>query len=1377
MYLRDGEECDDGNTTNGDGCSWECLREGASSSSSSSSSSGTCNDNQDNDGDGLKDAESVISCTDIQTASDLNSVQFKKGNQESSYPNPWPDYSGIPAIKNALTQDDPAVKPYVVPIDQVPTGLQEGYMQCLFGSDVLSISDDGRTYKVAAQVQDQGQKNAYVCDGATATVNASQTVNALVKDSQDAYDYDMSVANDGGSAQASWTSRLWGMLFAANSSFSPSNPGPGADPYNARVALTRDCYQKGAPIAQQKAGQNQRLYTFWLEKLQTECVCGGSNEYSTFNHQNLATNIETQKQQIKTNREAALNKANTDKVARDQAISNNASLSQDQKNTALAQSQATYTADVTRINNEADAKTREAENQGGGLLETTKNILIKGIADFEKKLPELKGRRKDDLQNQINNLKETLRRLNEMTVQDASKPDKKAFILNTFNSLVQSQVGCFDNCVTDWLSKYNQSTAPMTVFQQCRASCVAEMCPFERPPYQPVKTTISTPAPPGGNGGGGGTIGGGGTSRAASSSAASSAGAATSAAASDGATAGTTGGTTAGGPGPSQPFPSYSRSSVAISSTSSVAVSGEACITKYIVPDGLAPDPAKQLGDGEQFAYTGQYFAGWNFQDAQRIQKDFNVFLGDVVYQKGAKRFTRGVWSTVSLDGTFSKPVQADVPTIPNDKAFKTSSGLYDGKDTIWDVTAQGYPCKEVFDGHTMRTQCDVIVQKTTVSTNTAKQIVIPNTSWMGPSSIVWESLLASDGSLWISVHAGDVLINVRPDMSVKVVPFPSKDCTSIGRPYYRFGSEICRGAYRLAEGPDGSIWFTTQLQAEAEKYPQIGMVKKDGTVKMLYSPSVWEEIIYVSSFFQGYDGAMWFTYTRPNAVGVLAPAETKHVGRMTVDGALSFVQTPATVSTMAAGKDGMWYNGIVVQTSGSSSAKAVLGFLGKTQSTLQALPASLDFRMWSAMNPLLVDKDNVPWTRIRNWKNASSASSLPLAQYLEPVTFLPDTQSVIKFACGSSSSRSSVSSPRSSSASSVAQCPANGCALNDNAGDTFCATQGLVCTPTKDLPCVKCVPKDASSSSKAPDPRCQQNGCTALGGDNICATLNATCKATTDFPCYVCDYNAFSSRSFSSRRSSLASSLSTYSSFSNNSAYSAYSTYSAYSNYSLPPSYASSSAGIVSLIVCGNGVTDPGEQCDDGNLSDTDFCTTGCRINPNPVAQSSSRPIVNRSASSSSMYVAIGAPRPGFNPMFCGNGRLDLAEDCDLGTQNSDLPNASCRSDCSLTRCGDQVVDGIRGEQCDDGNGIDGDGCSSACTLEQFAGNPSSAPVLPGSLIELPFVPGTPNQPSVVTRPLPIPAHGPVGDTGPETVAIMAAGASAGYTWMKMRKMKKGVQ
>jgi cysteine-rich repeat protein len=57
--------------------------------------------------------------------------------------------------------------------------------------------------------------------------------------------------------------------------------------------------------------------------------------------------------------------------------------------------------------------------------------------------------------------------------------------------------------------------------------------------------------------------------------------------------------------------------------------------------------------------------------------------------------------------------------------------------------------------------------------------------------------------------------------------------------------------------------------------------------------------------------------------------------------------------------------------------------------------------------------------------------------------------------------------------------------------------------------------------------------------------------------------------------------------------------------------------------------------------------------------------------------------------------------EECDTGAANSDAPDAACRTDCRPARCGDGIVDPLRGEQCDDGNPTAGDGCAAACFVE----------------------------------------------------------------------------
>ena len=67
--------------------------------------------------------------------------------------------------------------------------------------------------------------------------------------------------------------------------------------------------------------------------------------------------------------------------------------------------------------------------------------------------------------------------------------------------------------------------------------------------------------------------------------------------------------------------------------------------------------------------------------------------------------------------------------------------------------------------------------------------------------------------------------------------------------------------------------------------------------------------------------------------------------------------------------------------------------------------------------------------------------------------------------------------------------------------------------------------------------------------------------------------------------------------------------------------------------------------------------------------------------------------------PLFCrncGNGKIELFEDCDDGNIAA---GDGCSSDCLFEECGNGRVD--FGEECDDGNVTDGDACSSICAVE----------------------------------------------------------------------------
>ncbi|MBU4512413.1 DUF4215 domain-containing protein [Patescibacteria group bacterium] len=115
-------------------------------------------------------------------------------------------------------------------------------------------------------------------------------------------------------------------------------------------------------------------------------------------------------------------------------------------------------------------------------------------------------------------------------------------------------------------------------------------------------------------------------------------------------------------------------------------------------------------------------------------------------------------------------------------------------------------------------------------------------------------------------------------------------------------------------------------------------------------------------------------------------------------------------------------------------------------------------------------------------------------------------------------------------------------------------------------------------------------------------------------------------------------------------------------------------------VAYCGDGNTDAGEQCDDGENNGTacepeygnfcSYCSETCQI------------INNQGA-------------------YCGDGLINSSEECDDGnTEAGDGCSSQCLIEISEPVCGDGAVDA--GEECDDGNTEAGDGCSASCATEQ---------------------------------------------------------------------------
>lgn len=101
---------------------------------------------------------------------------------------------------------------------------------------------------------------------------------------------------------------------------------------------------------------------------------------------------------------------------------------------------------------------------------------------------------------------------------------------------------------------------------------------------------------------------------------------------------------------------------------------------------------------------------------------------------------------------------------------------------------------------------------------------------------------------------------------------------------------------------------------------------------------------------------------------------------------------------------------------------------------------------------------------------------------------------------------------------------------------------------------------------------------------------------------------------------------------------------------------------------LCGNGRLDVGEVCDDGNDRSMDGCRADC-----------------------------------LSDEKCGNGVHDpqVGEECDDGNQATD---DSCLPNCERPRCGDGYL--AEGELCDDGNNESGDSCSATCDSLETCGN-----------------------------------------------------------------------
>ncbi len=155
-----------------------------------------------------------------------------------------------------------------------------------------------------------------------------------------------------------------------------------------------------------------------------------------------------------------------------------------------------------------------------------------------------------------------------------------------------------------------------------------------------------------------------------------------------------------------------------------------------------------------------------------------------------------------------------------------------------------------------------------------------------------------------------------------------------------------------------------------------------------------------------------------------------------------------------------------------------------------------------------------------------------------------------------------------------------------------------------------------------------------------------------------------------------------------------------------------------VTVPDCGNGAIDLGETCDDGDANGDDGCSETCQREEG--------------------WSCAQPGQPCARDEYCGDGILNGEESCDDGnlapgdccsdicvlqancvctTPNPPLdpPRQECRI---VSSCGDGQLD--EGEDCDDGNAVDSDGCNNDCVTsgkvlwvaehETFTGNYDTA-------------------------------------------------------------------
>ncbi len=134
----------------------------------------------------------------------------------------------------------------------------------------------------------------------------------------------------------------------------------------------------------------------------------------------------------------------------------------------------------------------------------------------------------------------------------------------------------------------------------------------------------------------------------------------------------------------------------------------------------------------------------------------------------------------------------------------------------------------------------------------------------------------------------------------------------------------------------------------------------------------------------------------------------------------------------------------------------------------------------------------------------------------------------------------------------------------------------------------------------------------------------------------------------------------------------------------------------------CGDGYVQGDEECDDGDTDNTDGCSNDCTLpacgdgilQENEGCEVDSDGVILTHGGNDPAGVTCDTAT--CTASTCGtNGEVNTSagEECDDG---DDLDTNGCTTRCRYARCGDGIVQ--NGEQCDDGNDVEVDACTNAC-------------------------------------------------------------------------------